>query len=96
LRNKDGKCVPPQECESTAKPDRDPNSSSDEEADPRDQGIGRPLGRSVFFRCGYGEKFSKCGHHCGETCQDLISPVQCTKECEGLPIIYLLLSQNSN
>ncbi len=82
FRNNEGICVPVEECDQFMNPK--PGISGDEE-DPSDHHIEfLPLGRSIFFNCTYGEKFSKCGHHCGETCQDLIAPVKCPKKCEGI------------
>jgi hypothetical protein len=82
FRNNDGICVPVEECDQFMNPK--PGISGDDE-DPSDHHIEfLPLGRSIFFNCTYGEKFSKCGHHCGETCQDLIAPVKCPKKCEGI------------
>jgi len=35
------------------------------------------------IQCQKNEVYSKCGKHCGETCEDLLNPIQCSDECES-------------
>ncbi len=34
------------------------------------------------IECKANEVYSKCGHHCGETCEDLLNPIECPTDCE--------------
>ncbi len=88
LRNKDGECVPPQDCDTIPKPgtrNLDTDNIQDYDNGPKYES----LGRSIFFNCSSGEKFSKCGQHCGESCEHLKLPMVCTKRCEGFKILKL-------